>query len=270
MIGLDFLAWFIRRTPYFKGKWRLTDFVMRHRPKDVVRRRPLGGGVIECRLGVPYEAMVWMRQEEEGELNALRRLLRPGDVFVDCGANIGLWTLVAAEAVGLSGRVVAFEPSPTTFSRLQRHTGDALPQACLHNVAVGRDRSTVFLLCPEEHNLARLVSEGVSGAFGVPCVPLNEVVVGTVHGIKLDVEGAELAALEGASDVIERDKPWLIIEFNTIHAGINRLADWPVHKHLFGLGYSPRLLGGEHPLSAPRLPDSWECRGYRNLLYTHG
>ena len=76
------------------------------------------GSILKVQLDVPYEQMVWLQDEEWDELRYLQNKLRPGDVFIDVGANIGLWTLVAATSVGPSGRVFSFEPNPTTFDRL--------------------------------------------------------------------------------------------------------------------------------------------------------
>src|SRR5437879_3937805 len=55
---------------------------------------------------------------ESTERKFVNAFLRPGDVFVDVGANIGLFTLVAALRVGSTGRVFAFEPTSETFERL--------------------------------------------------------------------------------------------------------------------------------------------------------
>src|SRR4051812_46127494 len=54
---------------------------------------------------------------EKKEINFLQRILQPGDLFIDVGANIGLFSLYAAKAVGEAGSVIAFEPTPDIFSR---------------------------------------------------------------------------------------------------------------------------------------------------------
>ena len=62
--------------------------------------------------------LIYCRHFEAHEREFLNRFLRPGDVFVDVGANIGLFTLIAAERVGPGGKVLAFEPTAKTFGRL--------------------------------------------------------------------------------------------------------------------------------------------------------
>src|SRR6516162_5855724 len=85
----------------FPGKnSRLIPLWMSIRDQQSVKTRELpGGGKVQCDLSVPYECMVWLKQEEQEDLEILERLLKPKDIFVDCGANIGIWTLVAAATV---------------------------------------------------------------------------------------------------------------------------------------------------------------------------
>ena len=58
---------------------------------------------------------------EPEETKLVSRLLEEGDVFVDVGANLGYFTLIASDAVGKTGRVFAFEPEPNNFSLLQKN-----------------------------------------------------------------------------------------------------------------------------------------------------
>src|SRR4051812_13385660 len=116
---MDRLGWFLRHTPSFKGKRRLAWHWMLRRDLSARRATVLPGGCrIVCDLSVPYEAMVWLGLEEERDLRVARRLLRSGQMFVDCGANIGLWSLIASPVVGKTGRVLAFEPNPATADKL--------------------------------------------------------------------------------------------------------------------------------------------------------
>src|SRR6185312_8497302 len=58
---------------------------------------------------------------ETAELRFIQERLRPGDVFVDIGANGGIYTVIAAKKVGASGRVLAFEPGPRNLELLKRN-----------------------------------------------------------------------------------------------------------------------------------------------------
>jgi hypothetical protein len=127
---VDSLAQSLVGAPDFKGKWRLVDQWAAWRQRGV---RRIGAAKLDLDLRIPYEHVVWLRREEEVELQKLRSMLSRGDVFVDCGANIGLWTLFAAHAVGPEGTVFAIEPHPTTFRRLTAHVA-TLPAEQLSRV----------------------------------------------------------------------------------------------------------------------------------------
>ena len=55
------------------------------------------------------------------EMNLLLRYLRPGDEFIDIGANIGIYSLLAGSRVGLDGKVYCFEPDTITFHKLKQN-----------------------------------------------------------------------------------------------------------------------------------------------------
>ena len=88
------------------GIWRL----------GVCTSRFPNGSRFVCDLRTGYDRSVYLGAEEVVEQRLLSYLLRPGDVFVDCGANIGLHTILAASLVGSGGHVFAFEPVAPTFT----------------------------------------------------------------------------------------------------------------------------------------------------------
>lgn len=84
----------------------------------------------------------------------LKRRLRPGDTYIDVGANVGYFSLLAAQLVGEKGRVVAIEASPTFHARILRH---AELNDCHHlravNAAVADERKTVTLILASSNNM---------------------------------------------------------------------------------------------------------------------
>jgi len=208
-------------------------------------------------MSVAYEAMSCIGWEEQEELRALRQLLHSGETFVDCGANIGLWSLVAAPMVWPDGRVVAFEPNLAVAKRL----ADAAVQSSVievHAVALSDKPGVLALDAGREHNLAHVSNEGVHS---VAATTLDAVLERRPDGIKIDVEGYELNVLRGAVGALAH-RPWIIVEFNKQHSAALQLVEWPVHEHLTGLGYRAHSISGE------RLAGEWTPRhGYASVLY---
>lgn len=269
----DLLGQFIRVTPGFRWKPRLMKYWMSKRDKNAKRIRLLpGGGKVLCDLSIPYEAMVWLRQEEETDLEIVRRLLKPGQSFVDCGANIGIWTLVAASAVGTNGKVFAFEPNPATFEKLSQNVSllELASHIQLFASAVGSTNTNLPFSCEKSHNISQIVEMLNNESILVSVVSLDLALRDNkIDGIKIDVEGFELEVLQGAKSIINNCKPWLCVEFNTLLAKVNTLRDWNVHQHLSELGYVCRhFKDALNPSDTNILPDNWQTSGYCNLYYT--
>jgi FkbM family methyltransferase len=157
----------------------------------------------------------------------LDKLLRPGMVVMDVGANIGEITLTSARRVGNLGRVYAFEPMPTLNARLQEHVdSNHLTQVtalCL-GVSDHRGRAQIYAASGEFHDgtnhagLGTLYASSVRGAAvgEIELQTLDQVVrerdIQRVDLIKIDIEGSELPALKGATETIDRFHPYFIIE----------------------------------------------------------
>jgi FkbM family methyltransferase len=225
-----------------------------------------------CSFDVPYEAMVWARQEEEAELRALQLLLSPGDHFVDCGANVGLWSLVAAGCVGSTGRVTAFEPNPSAYERLTRNlvaSGPIGRRVGAFNVAVASQSGRVSFETGTHHNLGRIVADAPAGTMSVSAVPLDEHLADTpVRVLKLDIEGGEAAALRGACRTLSVQRPWVCAEFNVAINGASRIGDWDVYALLGQFGYScRRMTGATSGFTAPPIDADDVFSGYVNVLF---
>jgi FkbM family methyltransferase len=162
---------------------------------------------------------------EPATMLALKRLLRPGNVFVDVGANAGLFTLVASCWVGQAGRVFSFEPSEREYRRLLSHLElNRLANVTATANAVGDRRGRVHLRVASFPN-AGLNTLGDSYVYpgvatdrieAVEMITLDEFVAANeltrVDVIKLDIEGSELAALKGAAALLRRFRPAVFVE----------------------------------------------------------
>lgn len=157
---------------------------------------------------------------EPETLLAVEALLPQGGTFVDVGANCGLITAFAARR---AARVLAFEPSPREFARLQANlAANAAPHATAIQAALAEAPSTVTLRLAEAghagHNTigTGFAYQGVATdtLHEVPATTLNAALADleTCHLIKMDIEGAELRALHGAAQALARLRPALILE----------------------------------------------------------
>lgn len=148
----------------------------------------------------------------------LRGYLHPGDCFVDVGANIGYYSVLAAAIVSRTGKVIAFEPSDRVRKRLVRNVElNELNQVEIRGDAVGERAGVVRLVEPQDTGNDGLAYVTVDTTIGrdVACVTLDSLIeVGNVPTlIKVDVEGGEQRVFAGAARLFARDDaPSLIFE----------------------------------------------------------
>jgi len=148
------------------------------------------------------------RWQDATEIAFVRRVVRPGDVVVDVGANVGFQTRLFAEAVGPAGRVYAFEPERTNFRRLAAVVR-GLPQVQLARAALSDEPGELALYESPRLGVDHRtypVPERVS-AERVPAVTLDGTLApGTrVRLVKVDVQGDELRVLRGMRRVLDEN-----------------------------------------------------------------
>jgi FkbM family methyltransferase len=235
--------------------------------KTAVERllRELFGDTVEAQGHLlyvePHDRAVGARLRRRGvwaaaETELCKRELRPGMRVLDVGANIGYFTLLFARLVGPTGHVYAFEPEPRNFDLLQRNVArnryanvTAVPKAVSR--ASGRQQ---LYKSPDnlgDHRLAHGPADRDS--IDVTVVALDEFFAGDrrVDFIKLDIQGAEYGALQGARALLARSNPLcLITEFWP--AGIRACGDDPEEylRELAALGLRLCVIG---PGSRPQL-----------------
>ena len=131
--------------------------------------------------------------------------LAPGDVFIDVGANVGYFALLAASAAGTGVRVVALEPAPSTFRALQANIArnGATNVRAVNVAAYDKEGTLPIFTVPNEENAggATLVRAIGPREADVAARPLADVLtaaeIARARIIKIDVEGAEIAAVRG-------------------------------------------------------------------------
>ncbi|MEA2234438.1 MAG: hypothetical protein QOD83_4254 [Solirubrobacteraceae bacterium] len=165
---------------------------------------------------------------------ALRRLLAPGHIFYDVGANIGFFTILGARLVGPGGRVVAFEPVPSCARAVAHNIAlNGFWHAQIREEAVGAAGGRARLLVVGEASWSHLESTGrhadVRQEIEVTVVSIDELVAaGTIPPpdvLKIDIEGAELQAIEGMRGVLERHRPAIVCELHDTNEPFVALMD---------------------------------------------
>jgi FkbM family methyltransferase len=168
------------------------------------------------------------------EMGFVLDYLKPGDCFVDIGANIGVYALLAAHAVGKGGAVHAYEPGAKAAARLREniHLND-LHQVTVRQVAVGEHDGLVsFSTDRDTTNKILIDTPGPGGAETVPLCTLDALYPdGGIALIKMDIEGAEPLALRGSKGLLAKNDPmvWLLEVNGALRSyGFTEqgLADW--------------------------------------------
>jgi FkbM family methyltransferase len=168
-------------------------------------------------------ALIYYQGFSEPDTAALvRAYLKPGMVFVDVGAHIGEYALLAARRVGRKGEVHAFEPNPLVFAVLAENVRlNGLDQIVVRPWAVSSAEGDVDLELDPEPALSALASRVASTDRArhverVPAVTLDGYLAGRrADLIKIDVEGAELLVVRGGQSLLARpeaEAPVLIFE----------------------------------------------------------
>jgi FkbM family methyltransferase len=177
--------------------------------------------------------VVYANPPDYPEMSVWRRVLRPGDLFIDVGANIGSYAIWAAE---LGADVIAIEPAEDTFGLLQENlmlngyavtaVKAAVGSAC-GSVRFTEGRDTVNRMDPE-------------GSVETTAVTIDSLIGDRqVAGMKVDVEGFEFEVLRGCERALSEHRIQLIqLEWNTASLAAADTDRSPVAIHLAAYGYS--------------------------------
>ncbi len=208
----------VSRSIYGRVFWTL-------RSQAPLRYRLAGGGLLILEANHSFTNCFWPAVDDyEPDVRAaLRHFLEPGATFVDCGANIGYFSVLAGHLVGPSGRVVAIEANPATRRLLETNlkaNGLGVPVAC----ALVAETGEVTLFVPREggdvYSCLRtggLVQGTEVEAIRVPGRTLDDVVssmeLDRLDLLKIDIEGGELDVLQSARHVLRYLRPVVVCEY---------------------------------------------------------
>ena len=224
-----------------RGSYRLARMVRKLRKQDQWQDRFKNpdGFELDLNFGVYPDICMAYGLYELTTIRLMKRVLKPGDHFVDAGANIGYLSLYAAKYVGKNGLVDAIEPEPSNFVRLESHLklNHLSDRVTCHECALSDHQGKVTLYrWPENdphhnHGCTSLFTDHSETAnpISVPCTTLDELLDGKIPKlIKMDVEGAEPMMVDGMAKTLSaKNPPILIGELNPTQA---RIAGFAPHE----------------------------------------
>jgi len=179
--------------------------------------------------------------------------IKKGDVVVDAGAYIGIFTILASRIVGENGRVVSFEPDTANFKELVdniRLNGlrNVIP---LNKALWSHDTELPFRMTGEMGSSIDIEELDSESCVRVPVVGLDAELrrfnIGNVDFVKMDVEGAEVEALKGSEETLRKNHPSLAIA--SYHVVKGKQTYHEVERLLRGMGYEVETSCVEHSIT---------------------
>lgn len=175
-------------------------------------------------IGDVIQRLMYFGQYEPKQSQWVIDILRPGGSFLDVGANVGHYTMLAASLVGSSGHVIAFEPSPYAYGKLKAILQDNnITQVNVYQCAAADEAGQLDLYLPSEdylHSPSLVKSDSSYTPVKVEVCRLDShpslVPPSTVDLMKIDVEGYEPNVLRGMHKILQDGHvKYLMCEFNS-------------------------------------------------------
>ena len=239
-------------------KKKLDDkFYMLLKPTEHIQQQLFWYGYYEKELGI-----------------LLKKIVKANDVFLDIGANIGYFSLLTAINLP-SSKVISFEPVSNLFMELNENISiNSIKNITPVNAAVGEtnEEKEIFLSAPDNMGMSSFQQpENYSGKKEkVSVIAIDEWFkksgLAKIDLIKLDVEGSELAALKGMKEVLEIEKPILIVEINPETLVMFNLKPIAIYNYLNQLNFDGYIISetGELKVFKER-----EIEQTINVLFIH-
>jgi FkbM family methyltransferase len=201
---------------------------------------------------------------EPEESKFLEQVLKPGDTFIDIGAHIGYYSLLAAILVGDSGRVISIEPDSVNVNWIQEHIAlNQFSQMQVIPTVLGAETKEVEFFFNSDNDGGHAlwdvgmhshntISRDRPQILTLPMTTLDEVLrnqsLTGIKLIKIDAEGAEYQVLQGALQTISTYQvPYIICEINRFALEKMGTHEKQVRDLMTSLNYSPYLLRNEAP-----------------------
>ena len=193
----------------------------------------------------------WLGIYEASKQKALVKLIKPGMLTFDIGANAGFYTLAMSRLSGAKGRVFAFEPFPANCAKIKKHLIiNQATNVTLITDAVADEVGKIFFQAGSDDFTGRIAT---NGEIEVSVITLDGIVENQNTGdpdlIKIDVEGAESRVLLGARGILQRGKPVIML---ALHGDEQRKI---CYNLLVEFGYNITTLNGTNISGEDSMPD---------------
>lgn len=226
----------------FRGKGTLLSMLC---PRDREIEIEVAGYRFRCNLAEHIQRTIFLWGHDQDAFAFIRSRIRPGATFVDVGANVGIFSLMASQIVGPTGRVISVEPNPATFARLSRTVAEnSISNITLCNVGLADISSKLELFTgTSEGNDTASMLPGVSTiSVTVDVLPLDRLVeqlgVERIDYMKIDVDGFEHKVLSGAEKLMAAGKiRHMQCEFSDIHLRIVGSSPEKLHDAITSHGF---------------------------------
>jgi FkbM family methyltransferase len=145
-------------------------------------------------------------------------LVQPNDTVLDIGANIGMFSMLGSRLVGENGRIIAFEPTRSTFEALNENLKmNNCQNVKTERLALGDTEGTIFL-GDVPNDAMNFIDKNKKSGEEVQLKLLDNYLkendIQKVNFIKIDIEGAEMLCFRGATDMLKTHRPTIIMECN--------------------------------------------------------
>jgi len=217
-------AFYLRHSSIEKGRYRLLTFARAAGRKSghelgLRKLRTKHGFLMNLNLKDWIPQDIFLTGEFESTTTAvLKTILKPGDIAVDVGANIGYFSLLFSRCVGSSGHVFSYEPVPRLASILRSNAKlNGFDQITFSNLALSdHEGRALFHIGPEDNSGLSSLRQprGSTATLDVELARFDKIFSDAkdIALVKIDVEGAELAVLRGMEGYLRNRRPYLLVE----------------------------------------------------------
>ena len=189
--------------------------------------------------------LFFLGEYEAPELCFIEKTLKPGDVFIDIGANIGLYSLYASKLLGKDGKVISFEPYLTNYNRLKKNVSlNQSENIVLEKLAIFQNKTQISMFYDDKeanHGMASSYLTEYSCSEIVETVSLDVYLKNqsftSIDLIKIDIEGGEYPALLGMKETLMKYQPKLLIEIDNEILINTPYTEQQIIHYLSELGY---------------------------------